>query len=905
MNWIPDRYRELRSRLRPDRVEDDVDEELLLHVELRAADLEATGLTPDAAREEALRRFGNMSDYRAQTCAIDESILRERRRMEVMDAIRRETRYSLRSLLHAPVFTVVAIVTLGLGIGAPTAIFTLIDSIVLRPLPYPEPDELVQITHAVPLVQEGQEWGNSVASYFHYADANGSFDEIGAYSRSTFSVSGDGDAERLDGARVSASLLRVLGARAAHGRLISDDDDLPGVDPVAVISHEIWQSRYAGDVGIVGRTINLNASPVTVIGVLEPGFTLPNHATHFWLPWQLDRAAEAVNSHHVQTYGRLRAGVAPEAAQADLQRLAQNLPELFPGAYGNSWIERSGFSTRVHPLRSVVLGKAAGGRVGIDRVLWLLLGAVSLVLLIACANVANLMLVRGEARRREFAMRSALGAERAHLAVHYLTESMLLAAAAAVLGIAIALAGVQLLVASAPATLPRLGDIGMSGNALVFALALALATGLIFGLVPVMRARTNFGELRESGRGMTASRERQLVRNALVVGQVGMALVLLAAGGLMLKSFVNLRNVQSGVDGENVLTFNVTLPFARYEEEEHIFRFQQEFVERVGALAGVQTVSATSSLPLGGGGGCAYTVGEATSAGGCVPVVIVLPGYFEALGIGVTGRTFTWADLERRADGAVISRALAERLWPGEDPIGRRMISFQDGPPWFTIIGVADDVLADGLDQPPVQAAYYPTRRPDAEGYWGPHGVRSLGFIVKTSMAQPEQLTGAVRGILRELDSEVPLAQVRTMHDVIMSSDKMARTTFTMMLLGIAAVVALFLSAVGLYGVIAYLVGRRRAEIGVRMALGARMSEVARLVVMQSVRLTALGIVIGIGAALVVTRALTSLVWGVEPSDPVTLLGVSVLLLLVAVLASVVPARRAARTDPAEALRAD
>jgi predicted permease len=798
------------------------------------------------------------------------------------------------------------VLTLGVGIGATTAIFTLIDSIVLRPLPYPEPDRVVQINHAVPLVQEGQEWGNSIGSYLYYGEASGSFEELGAASRATFSVSGNGEAERLDGARASASLFRVLGARAAHGRLITEEDDQPGVDPVAVISHDVWQTRYESDPSIVGRTISLNATPVTVVGVLDPGFSLPDHQTHFWLPIQLDRSRADINSHReFVTYARLRPGVTPAAAQADLERLLPNLPELLPNAYGGDWIERTGFSPLVHPLRSMVLGKAGSGRVGIDNVLWMVLGAVSLVLLIACANVGNLMLVRAEARRRELALRAALGAERAHMTIHYLTESTLLAGAAAVLGTVLAYGGIQLLIASAPALLPRLNDIVFSTNGLLFAIALSLITALLFGLAPVIRARTNFNELRESGRGATTSRERQLARNALVVGQVGMALVLLAAGGLMLKSFLNLRNVQSGVAGENVLTFQVTLPFARYGEEERVFRFHREFADRVAGMGGVQLVSGTSSLPLGGSGGCVVTIGEGSEHNGCVPTVSVLPGYFEALGIGVSGETFTWSQLERRADGAVISRALAERLWPGEDPVGRRLISYQTPPPWYTIIGVADDVLADGLDQPPVQAVYYPTRRPAQEGYQGPLVMRSLDFVVKTELERPEMLTSAVRGILREMDPEVPLAQVRTMHDVIMSSEKMARTTFTMMLLGIAAVIALFLSAVGLYGVIAYLVGQRRAEIGVRMALGARVSEVARLVIMQSVRLTAIGIAIGLVAALVVTRALTSLIWGVEPTDPVTLLFVSLLLLLVAVFASLVPARRAARTDPSEALRAD
>jgi putative ABC transport system permease protein len=905
MSWIPDRYRELRTLLRPDRLQDDVDEELAFHIEERIAELRASGLDESAAREQALRRFGDVTRFRAETCEIDRSTQREQRRMEIFDAVRRETQQSLRALLRTPVFTTVAVLTLGLGIGATTAIFSLLDSIVLRPLPYPEPDRLVQISHAVPGIQEGQEWGNSIGSYLHYREANASFQEFGAAAAATFTVSGEGEAERMGAATVSESLFRVLGARAAVGRLFTAEEDRPGEDRVVLLSHEIWQSRYSGDPDIIGRTININAVPIPVVGVLQPGFSLPEHETHFWLPLQMDPARADINQHLMfTTYARLLPGVSPEAAQADLQRLLANLPELYPNAYGGTWLERTGFAPRVHALRDVVLG-GTGGRAGIDRVLWMLLGAVSLVLLIACANVANLMMVRAEARRRELTVRSALGAERAHLALNYLTESMLFTAAAALLGIVLAYGGIQLLLATAPATLPRLADVGLSANALIFAIGVSLATGIIFGLGPAIRSSYDFGELRESGRGATVSRRRQFARNGLVVGQVALALILLAAGGLMLQSFLNLRSVQTGLDGERVLTFNVTLPWARYQDEAAVFQFQRDFVEGLQGVPGVEVAGATSSLPLAGAGGCSHTVGENSTSGGCVPTVFVLPGYFEALGIHVRGATPTWSDLERRADGAVISQALAERLWPGEDPVGRRLISFQDGPPWYTVVGVAADVRADGLDQPPVQAVYYPVRRPDAEGYWGPNAQRSMGFVVRTTLDRPELLTPAVRGLLREMDPEVPLSLSRTMPDVIMSSPTMARTSFTMLLLGLAAFMALFLSAVGLYGVIAYLVGRRRAEIGVRMALGARVSEVARMVVLQSVRLAALGIVVGVGGALILTSSLQSLLYDVVPADPFILALVSIVLLMVAVMASAVPASRAARTDPSEALRAD
>ncbi|HSJ09778.1 MAG TPA: ABC transporter permease, partial [Longimicrobiales bacterium] len=689
--------------------------------------------------------------------------------------------------------------------------------------------------------------------------------------------------------------------------MLTDADDQPGVDPVALISHEIWQTRYESDPAVVGRTITLNSMPVTVAGVLEPGFALPGWAPHFWLPRQLDRSEQPQNSHmNFITYGRLRDGVTPEQARIELEGLKPRMTELFPTAYSQAFFDRSGFTPVVHPLRSMVLGTAGREGRGIDGVLWVLLGAVSLVLLIACANVANLMLVRAEMRRRELAVRAAMGAERAHMAVHYLVESALLSVTAALLGLGLAWAGIRILVTTAPATLPRLGEIGISSTAVLFAAGLGVLTALIFGMAPVLRSGTNFSELRESGRGSTPSRERQLVRSALVVGQVGMALVLLAAGALMLRSFMNLQKVDAGIDPASVLTFTVTLPYPLYSDEPPIYNLQRELVQRVEALPGVELVSATSSLPLSGGAGCSVTVGPGTQdTRSCVPVIFTLPGYFEALDIPVRGTAFGWQDVEQRRPYAVISRALAERMWPGEDPLGKQIISYQTEGAWFTIVGVADDVLADGLDQPPTQAVYYPTRRPAEEGFFGPHGIPTMRFVVETGLADPTTLAPAIRSILRDLDPEVPLADIRTMEEVMMASERMARTTFTMMLLGIAAVIALFLSAVGLYGVIAYLVGRRRAEIGVRMALGARVSQVARLVVLQSVRLALVGVVIGIAAAFPLMRFLSSLVWGVEPTDTITLAAVSALLIGVAVLASAIPARRAALTPPSDALRAD
>jgi predicted permease len=901
MSWIPDRYRELRSQLGSNSIEEDVDEELHLHLELRTADLERAGMVGAAAREEALRRFGNVSVFRGETCEIERDIRRERRRMELSDAIRRETRHALRSLARAPMFTVVAVLTLALGIGATTAIFTLIDSIVFRPLPYPEQDRLVQLGHGAPRVSEG-EWGNSVASYFFYLDNNRSLEEMGAYSTNTYTVTAGGDAARIDGARVSASLLRILGAQPVHGRLISDEDDTPGAPPVALLSYEVWMSRFGGDPGVIGRTVDLSSLPYTIVGVLEPRFRLPGHDTRIWTALRLDRSLEPVNWHYVQSYARILPGISVESAIADMQRLTDRLPEEFPGAYGVDFMESSGFHAAVTLVRTRMLGS-------IDRVLWMVFGAVGLVLLIACANVGNLMLVRAEARRRESSLRAALGAERAHLAVHYLSESLLLTVAASVLGAALAFAGVKLLVAVAPANVPRLDEIAVGWRALSFATALALSTGILFGLIPLVRTHEDFAELREGGRGATSSRERQFVRRALVIGQVAMALVLLAGGALMVQSLINLRNVRSGIDPENVLVFQAFTPYSSYERDDMV-RFQRELTERIRALPGVGHVGGTTRVPLAPMRvTCAYTVTEAGEVTGddraCLPTIHVLPGYFASMGISlVAGRELTWSDVEGRTGVAVISRTLADRLWPDEDPIGKGIMTYQDGPPWYRIVGVADHVRSEGLDKAPVEAVYYPTTVMTGASTAG-HPYPDIYYTVRTAGVDAGVLAPALQRVLRSMDPTIPLAGAQTMTDVIARSGQVARTSFMMMLLGISAVMALFLSAVGLYGVIAYLVGRRRAEIGVRMALGARVGQVIRLVMVQSVTLAAAGIVIGVVAALASTRVLESLLFEVQPGDPVILLLVSMIQLFVSVVASLVPVRRAARTDPSDALRAD
>lgn len=899
MRFRADRYREMRSLVRPD-FERDVEEELRHHVEQSIADGVATGLSEEQARERALRRFGDVDRYRRDTVAVDERAKREEKRMQLFDAIRRETVHAWRSLLHTPLFFVVALLTLAVGIGATSSIYTLLDSIVLRPLSYPEPDRLVQVRHAVPGIQADMRFQSAVAQYYYYAADNRVFASLGAASPGTYALAEGGAAERVDGAAVTASLLDVFGVRTVLGRPLTSADEAAGATDVVLLSHELWRSAFDGDPGVLNRQVRINGVPRTVVGVVAPGARLPYVETLLWVPLQLDRSAPAENSHWLETYARLRPGVTTEAAQRDVARMVARLPELFPSAYSERFMRESGFSAVVTSVRSELLG-------GIERVLWMLLAAVLLVLLIAAANVANLFLVRTESRRREIALRSSLGAERAHLAVQYLAEALTLSLLAAGLGLVFAWLGTRLLVAGAPSGIPRVHEIGMSARVVLVALATAVLAGLVFGLFPVLRASVDYNALREGGRGLTASRRQHFARNALVAGQMAMALVLLAAGALLLQSYVNLRRVDDGIREAGVLTFEVSAPYSRYGEHADVHRFYRELTQRLSVLPGVESVGGTVLLPFGGGSHCAYTTAEGVTANdsdrGCVPTPQVLPGYFEAMGIRVRGETFDWGMMDRREGVAVISRALADRLFPGVDPIGRGIMSYRDGPPWYRIIGVAEDVRHDGYHKPPIQAVYYPQMPMDMEGTWMP--ARSMTMTLRTRHAEPDALARSLRQVMRELDPEVPVANIRTMGDVIARSDAVARTSFTLLLLSVAAVMALFLSVVGLYGVISYVVAQRRSEIGVRLALGARADQVRLMVLAQSLRVVLLGVAIGLPAAFFGGRLLRSLLFGVTPADPATLLGVALALVFVAGGASYIPALRAAAVPPMQVLRED
>jgi predicted permease len=915
-----DRWREVRRAFRLPfsrrRARREVDEEFAFHLQERVDQFMAAGMSRTDAEAEAHGRFGDLTRHRSQTTAIHEATMQTRQRSERLRGVVREVAHAARVLRRTPTFSLVAIGTLALGIGATTAIFMVLDAVVLRPLPYRHSEELVSVLQPATVPGSGdQKWGMSAAGYFHFKANNTTLSDLGGYRTGGLTVTGEGGAETVQVGMITASIVSTLQARPALGRLIQPEDDVPGAAPVVVLSHAFWQRRFGGDPGVVGTRLATANGAMEIVGVAEPGLTLPKpgpfgstanlagFGVEVWQAMQLDPAARPQNSHQYSGIGRLKPGVTPAMAQADFQTMTARFPELFPTAYSAGFMEQYQFRAAVIPLRNEVLGPSLGST------LWMLFGAVGLVLVIALANVANLFLVRMEARRRESAIRTALGADRPRMLTLFLSESLLLTMVAGLLGLGLAWAGLRALLVIAPTNVPRLAGVTLGWEAGAFALGLSIVTGVILGLLPMARTRVDVEGLREGGRGLTSGPGPRRVRSTLVVGQVALALMLLAAAGLMLKSVARLRGVEPGLDPTGVLTVSISIPFAQYGTLDAGVAFHRQVHERIAALPGVTTVGATTALPLRDFGGCSVVFREGRPYGPdeqtpCVATPRATPGFFAAMGITVEGTAPAWSDVDSRSGAAVVTRALADRLWPGEDPIGKG-ITTNGGPDspfgYYPVTGVIPELRAAGLDQPPSEAVFYPASERVADVQWG--ALHDLEYTVKTTLADPVSLVGAIRQVLSELNPDVPLVAPMTMRTVVEQS--MARTAFVMTLLSLAGGMALLLSAVGIYGVISYLVAQRRGEIGVRMALGARVPQVARLVVGQSLALVAVGVVLGLLGAVVGMRLLQAVLYDVSPTDPGILMAVSGLLLAIAAVASVGPARRAARVQPVEVLRAE
>jgi predicted permease len=888
------------------RLRRDIDRELRFHIDGRIEELVAQGRTRQEAEHEVRERFGDLTTVRHELEEIDTMTHRKREIGEWRTALARDVAHALRGLVQRPGFAAVVVVTIGLGLGATTAIYALLDAVVLRPLPYPNASRLVYIEHPVPGVETNARWRMSQAGYFFFRKNSRAFQDIALFNKDEVSLVTPDRAERVRAAAVSGNFFDVVGARPTMGRAFTDADNRPNAAPVVMLSYDFWRQRFNGDARVVGTAVDLGSTTATVIGVAPSGLDLPDSRSQIWVPLELDPDAPAVNAHYLDAVGLLRPGVTVAAAQADAARLTSRLPEEFPRAYRPGFMRDSRFAVLVTPLRDTVIG-------AMSHTLWILLGAVSIVLLIAFANVANLFLVRAESRRREVAIRLALGAERMHLAGLYLAESTVLAVIGGMLGIGLAWIAIRVLLLLDPASVPRLSELSLGWRAGAVALGLSLACGLALGLLPLTRigaSGADVGRLREGGRGQTASRRQLNARSALIVAQMAMAVVLLAAAGLMLRSFQRLESVQPGLDATGLLTFEIALPQNRYvprvrgpEAYLPVFRFYRELADRLGGLPGVTSVSMTQALALKDGDGCALVFVKGKNytreTAPCVGNVIAGPGYFSTLGIAVRGRAPTWSDVDQQTGAVVVSKALAARMWPGEDAIGKELRPNGMGDPWYRVVGVTGDVHTRGLDQPPSEIVYYPMVPIPGAPLWYPS--THVTVAVRAGTGNPLELAPSARRTVAALDREVPVANVQTMQAIVDRST--AKTRFAMLLLAIAGGMALTLCAVGIYGVISYTVNQRRAEIGVRMALGAQASQVGRMVVTQSLRVAAVGIAAGLVGAFATTRIMQSLLFGVSPTDPTTLGGVTVLLVMLGAVASYVPARLATKVDPVEVLR--
>jgi predicted permease len=791
-----------------------------------------------------------------------------------------DVRYGARMLTKRPGFALVAVVTLALGIGATTAIFTFVDAFLLRPLPYPEADRLTVVFDVQPDLEDAP------ASFLEFKDWSAqsqSFEQMTALFHTSFNFVGREGPERVRGAQVAENYFALLGAHPLAGRGFSAADHQPGAAPVALVGHGLWQNQFGGDPNLPGKSLVLNGTAYTVVGVMPPD--APSFSgqarTEVWVPLEPHTPWRDRGTHYLTVLARLKSGVDAPGAQAEMNVVAGRIAEANDSAHG----------ARLVSLRTHLVGDTR------DRLL-LVFAAVGFVLLIALANVANLLLVRATGRVREFAIRAALGAGRRRLLRQLLTESVLLALLGGAAGGLLAVWLIDLIAAGWPPGVPRPERIGMDWRVLGFTAALSLLAGLLFGLAPAWRAaRIDLNEsLKENSGKATGDRGGRRTRSLLVVSEIALATMLLLGAGLMLKSFWRLQHVNPGFEPEGLLTLQISLPSVRYPEARQRAAFFQEVLGRVEALPGVEAAGAVNNLPLGGGGmnGDFLIEGHPPFPRGQEPLCekyIVSAGYFGAMGIPLRrGRVFTERDAPGQPAVVIVNEKMAERFWPGEDPLGRRM-SWDGGESWSTVVGVVGDVKHTGLDRAPEFESYVPFLQVPATG---------MAVVVRTP-AEPASLVRAVKNEISAVDKEQPVFSVRTMPEIVANS--IARQRLSATLLGVGAALALLLASIGIYGVLAYAVTQRTHEIGVRIALGARAADVLRLVIRQGMGLALIGVSAGLVGALGLTRLLSGFLYGVSATDPLTFTTVALVLVAVALLACYVPARRATKIDPMVALR--
>jgi putative ABC transport system permease protein len=888
--------RKLRALFRSRALEREMDDEMRFHVEMEAADLVARGVDPDEARRLALVGFGGVTRFKEEGL--------DARGARWLAEAAQDLRYAVRTLRRNPSFAVVAVLTTALGIGATTAVFSAVDGVLLKALPFANPEQLVAVWSANP--RQGDEpFTTSPPDFRELASAQTAVvHSLAAFYPTAFTLAvGDGEPARISGARVSPTLFVTLGATPRLGRAFVPAEGKHGAHRALLISTGLWERVFGRDSSVVGMTVTVDREPFTIVGVMPPEFRFPERRTDAWVPLTFapGSALNTRGNYFLQIIGRLAPGATVAQAQDALHRVAARVAAEHP--------EGSMTTVRVIPLRDQLVGT------GVRSALLAFLGAIALVLLIACVNVASLLLARAAARQRELAVRAGLGASRGRLVRQLLAESLLIGTLGGIAGVLLAVGGVALLRTAGPADLPRLDEIGVDLRALSFTAVLSAATAVAFGLAPALQAsRAGAAEALRHGRRVSPGGARRRARELLVAAQMALAMVLLVGAGLLIRSFAEVARVDPGFRVENVLTMNVPLPRSEYADGVRMWAFLDRVLERVRALPGVRSAAGTTALSLAGGyWGKLVSFGDRAPATSLdqVPHVgyrVVTRDYFQTMGVAVrAGRVFDANDRAGSPGVAVVNETAARKFWPGRNPIGttiwmgppealiagRRPTSFSF--PRLRVVGVVADERFTALDQPPLAEVYQLSEQVTERG--------SEKYLVVRSDADPLALAAAVRREVRALDPYQPVAEVATMSQVVRRA--LAERRFSTTLLGAFAALALTLAAVGLYGVVSYSVAQRRQELGVRIALGASVRRVVALVVRQGLRPALAGALAGLTGALVVTRVMTNMLFGIAPTDPLTILAVALVLATVAVLASLAPAARAARVHPAEALRSE
>jgi putative ABC transport system permease protein len=810
-----------------------------------------------------------------------------------------DLRYAIRTLLRSPAFTATAALTLALGIGANTVMFSVVDAVLLRPLPFRDPDRLMLIAS----LNTHRNVGQIRASALDFADWRSqatSFAGMAGHVGTGFILTGDGEPEQVIGQLVTADFFDVLGVKPLAGRTLSPDAFAPGHDQEMVLSHSLWQRRFAGDRSAIGRTVTASGKPYTIVGVMPPGFEYPSRRYQLWSPLPFPATADSppVNraSHYMQVIGRLRPGVPQERAQAEMSTIARSLAVQYPDADGS-------LDARVIPLSEQAVK-------GVRTALLVLLGAVGFVVLIACTNVTNLLLARATGRQREVAIRAALGAGRVRLIRQFLTETIVLYALGAAGALALAVWGLEVLLSLSASDIPRLADASIDARVLGVTLIVSLGTAIVFGLAPAIHAAKSdvSDALKAGGRTGGAADGRQTLRAALVVAELALSVVLLVGAGLALRSFVRLVEVDPGFRVDDQLTFAVGMPRAQYPDAQHMTAFAQRLIERLASTPGVQHAGATTHLPFSGQNmeNSFGVEGLITPPGAEQPVAGmrgVTPDYFTALGVPLeAGRFFTAADRQDSPPVAIVNEGFARRYWPGQNAIGKRLKedSAASPSPWRTVVGVVADIRHNGPaeDARPEVDLPYAQLDPSVMTTW----FRGAAFVVSGSLPA-SALAPAVRAQVHAVDPAMPLNELQSV--AALASNAVAQPRFRTVLLGAFAALALTLATIGVFGVLSYFVTQRTQEIGIRMALGARSGDVVRMVMTRGVGLAAMGIAIGLVAAIPLTRSMQALLFEVQPTDVPTFATVGIVLILVAAAASYLPARRATRVDPMTALRMD